>query len=136
MRWASASGAALVLLLAACGKSHQAGKTPKETVRSFEAALREADMGAVYDMLSSRARAGTSGSGAAPEEPPPPRAGSLRSPFLGSGVSPGVFVVLVIVGFSTALHSNHSWGRCLSDVGTEGLPVPMRPNVEACFTPS
>ena len=40
--------------LAACGQSHRPGRTPKETVRNLEAALRDADMGAVYDMLSAR----------------------------------------------------------------------------------
>ena len=43
--------------LAACGQSHRPGKTPKETVRSLEGALRDADMGAVYDLLSARGQA-------------------------------------------------------------------------------
>lgn len=43
--------------LAACGQSPRAGRTPKETVRNLEAALRDADMGAVYDMLSARGQA-------------------------------------------------------------------------------
>jgi len=43
--------------LAACGQSHRAGRTPKETVRSFEGALRDGDMGAVYDLLSASGQA-------------------------------------------------------------------------------
>lgn len=43
--------------LAACGASPGPGRTPKETVRNLEAALKDADMGAVYDMLSARAQA-------------------------------------------------------------------------------
>jgi hypothetical protein len=41
----------------ACVNSAKAGRTPKETVLSFELALKRLDMGAVYDLLSSRARA-------------------------------------------------------------------------------
>jgi hypothetical protein len=41
-------------LVAACGPSPKAGRNPKETVRNLEIALRSADMGAVYDMLSAR----------------------------------------------------------------------------------
>jgi hypothetical protein len=40
--------------LAACGDSPGPGRTPKETVRNLETALRDADMGAIYDMLSAR----------------------------------------------------------------------------------
>jgi hypothetical protein len=43
-------------LCAACGPSLQAGKTPKETMRRLETALQDLDLGAVYDMLSSRAQ--------------------------------------------------------------------------------
>jgi hypothetical protein len=43
-------------LCAACGQSLQAGKTPKETMLRLEAALRDLDLGAVYDMLSSKAQ--------------------------------------------------------------------------------
>jgi len=39
-------------LLGACGQSPRAGRNPKETVRNLEVALRDADIGAVYDMLS------------------------------------------------------------------------------------
>ena len=42
--------------LAACGASPGPGRTPKETVRNLEAALKDADMGAVYDMLSANAQ--------------------------------------------------------------------------------
>jgi hypothetical protein len=38
----------------ACGGSPGAGRNPKETVRNLETALRSADIGAVYDMLSER----------------------------------------------------------------------------------
>jgi hypothetical protein len=41
-------------LAAACGPSPKAGRNPKETVRNLEIALRSADMGAVYDMISAR----------------------------------------------------------------------------------
>jgi len=47
----------LILFAAAvvgCGRSPRAGRTPKETVRNLETALRDADIGAVYDMLSAR----------------------------------------------------------------------------------
>jgi hypothetical protein len=44
--------ALLAALFAACGRSPRAGRTPKETIRNFEAALRDADMGAVFDMMS------------------------------------------------------------------------------------
>jgi hypothetical protein len=47
----------LILLggvVAACGPSPRAGRNPKETVRNLETALRHADIGAVYDMLSAR----------------------------------------------------------------------------------
>lgn len=44
----------LPALAAACAPSPRAGRTPKETVRNLEAALRDADIGAVYDMLSAR----------------------------------------------------------------------------------
>lgn len=49
---------ALVFAVAVCGCGSAArpGKTPKETVRSFELALKRLDMGAVYDLLSSRAK--------------------------------------------------------------------------------
>lgn len=40
--------------LAACGRSPRAGRNPRETVRNLEVALRDADIGAVYDMLSAR----------------------------------------------------------------------------------
>jgi hypothetical protein len=43
--------------LAACGQSHRAGRTPKDTVRSLEGALRDADMGAVYDLISAEGQA-------------------------------------------------------------------------------
>jgi hypothetical protein len=43
--------------LVACGQSHRAGRTPKETVRSLEGALRDADMGAVYDLISAEGQA-------------------------------------------------------------------------------
>jgi hypothetical protein len=43
-------------LCAGCGPSLQAGKTPKETMRRLETALQDLDLGAVYDMLSSRAQ--------------------------------------------------------------------------------
>ena len=45
-----------MILCAACGNSLQAGKTPKETVRRLEAALRDLDPAAVYGMLSSNAQ--------------------------------------------------------------------------------
>ncbi|HEX5138464.1 MAG TPA: hypothetical protein VFY93_15940 [Planctomycetota bacterium] len=41
-------------IVAACGPSPKAGRNPKETVRNLEVALRHADIGAVYDMLSAR----------------------------------------------------------------------------------
>ncbi|HEY7864107.1 MAG TPA: hypothetical protein VIE39_10630 [Thermoanaerobaculia bacterium] len=44
-------------LCCACGKSHRAGRSPKETMRNLEAALQDADMGAVYDMLSAQGQA-------------------------------------------------------------------------------
>jgi len=44
------------VLCVACGDSLRAGKTPKETVRRLETALKDLDLGAVYGMLSSRAR--------------------------------------------------------------------------------
>jgi hypothetical protein len=44
-----------VALCGACGQA-QAGKTPKETMRRLEAALQDLDLGAVYDMLSSKAQ--------------------------------------------------------------------------------
>jgi hypothetical protein len=47
---------ALALACAGCGKPLRAGKTPKETIRNLEAALQDLDLGAVYDMLSSRAQ--------------------------------------------------------------------------------
>jgi hypothetical protein len=47
---------AVAAFCTACGNSPKAGRTPKETVRSFELALKRLDMGAVYDLLSSRAR--------------------------------------------------------------------------------
>lgn len=47
----------LAAAVAACGQSPRAGRTPKETVRNLEAALRDADMGALYDMLSRRGQA-------------------------------------------------------------------------------
>ena len=47
----------LAAVVAACGQSPRAGRTPKETVRNLEAALRDADMGALYDMLSRRGQA-------------------------------------------------------------------------------
>ena len=40
----------------ACGPRLQAGKTPKETMRRLETALQDLDLGAVYDMLSSKAQ--------------------------------------------------------------------------------
>jgi hypothetical protein len=43
--------------VAGCGPSPRAGRTPKETVRNLEVALKDADMGAVYDMLSRRGQA-------------------------------------------------------------------------------
>ena len=47
---------ALVLACTACGSKTKAGKTPKETVRKFESAIRDADLGACYDLMSSRTR--------------------------------------------------------------------------------
>lgn len=47
----------LAAAVAACGQSPRAGRTPKETVRNLETALRDADMGALYDMLSRRGQA-------------------------------------------------------------------------------
>ena len=47
----------LAAVVAACGQSPRAGRNPKETVRNLEAALRDADMGALYDMLSRRGQA-------------------------------------------------------------------------------
>jgi hypothetical protein len=47
----------LAAALCACGQSPRAGRTPKETVRNLEAALRKADMGAFYDMLSAKGQA-------------------------------------------------------------------------------
>lgn len=47
----------LILLggvMVGCGPSPRAGRNPKETVRNLEVALRRADIGAVYDMLSAR----------------------------------------------------------------------------------
>ncbi len=41
-------------MVAACAPSPRAGRNPKETVRNLETALRSADIGAVYDMLSAR----------------------------------------------------------------------------------
>lgn len=51
-----ASVMAALLVAGACGQSLKPGKTPKETVERFETAIKRLDMGAVYDMLSSRAR--------------------------------------------------------------------------------
>lgn len=46
----------IAALCAACGDSLQAGRTPKETVRRLEQALKNLDPAAVYDMLSSDAQ--------------------------------------------------------------------------------
>ena len=44
----------LCLVTAACSKKLQAGKTPEETIRNAEAAMRQLDAGALYDMMSTR----------------------------------------------------------------------------------
>lgn len=44
----------LLMFAPACGKKLQPGKTPEETIRNVEAALRKLELGAVYDMMSSR----------------------------------------------------------------------------------
>jgi hypothetical protein len=49
--------AIMVALCAACGRKLGPGKTPKETIRNFEMAMKKLDVGAAYDMLSSRTRA-------------------------------------------------------------------------------
>ncbi len=51
-------GLALFVLLfaAACGKTHKAGKTPKETVKSFEAAIRDLELGQCYGLLTKSAQ--------------------------------------------------------------------------------
>ena len=46
----------VLALLVGCGKKLGPGKTPKETIRNFAAAIKDLDMGAVYDMLSQRSR--------------------------------------------------------------------------------
>jgi hypothetical protein len=43
---------------AACGKTHAPGKSPRETVKNLEAALRAHDAGGAYDMLTARAQRG------------------------------------------------------------------------------
>jgi len=43
-------------LLAACGSKYGPGKTPRETIRNFEGAMRDLDFGAAYDMMSPAAR--------------------------------------------------------------------------------
>jgi len=48
----------LPVLGAGCGKTHAPGKSPRETVKNLEAALRAHDAGGAYDMLSARARRG------------------------------------------------------------------------------
>ena len=47
----------LLVAVAACGSNLGPGATPKETIRNFELALKSLDIGATYDMLSSRQRA-------------------------------------------------------------------------------
>ena len=47
-----------LVLGAACGKTHAPGKSPRETVKNLEAALRAHDAGGAYDMLTARARRG------------------------------------------------------------------------------
>lgn len=54
--WIRVTAVVVAGALAACGAAPGPGRTPKETVRNLEAALRDADMGAVYDMLSSNAQ--------------------------------------------------------------------------------
>jgi hypothetical protein len=46
----------VLALCAGCGKKLGPGKTPKETIRNFEAALKDLDLEATYDMLSARVR--------------------------------------------------------------------------------
>ena len=46
----------LLGLLVACGSQYGPGKTPRETIRNFEGALRDLDFGAAYDMMSPAAR--------------------------------------------------------------------------------
>jgi hypothetical protein len=43
-------------LLAACGSRYRPGKTPRETLRNFEGALRDLDFGAAYDMMAPQAQ--------------------------------------------------------------------------------
>jgi hypothetical protein len=43
-------------LLVACGSEYGPGKTPRETIRNFEGALRDLDFGAAYDMMAPAAR--------------------------------------------------------------------------------
>jgi len=47
----------LATLAVACGRSPRAGRTPRETVRNLELAIRDVDVGALYDMLSSQGQA-------------------------------------------------------------------------------
>jgi hypothetical protein len=54
--WIRVTAIAVAGVLAACGPAPGPGRTPKETVRNLEAALRDADMGALYDMLSTNAQ--------------------------------------------------------------------------------
>ena len=47
----------ILSLLAACGSKYGPGKTPRETIRNFEGAMRDLDFGAAYDMMAPAARA-------------------------------------------------------------------------------
>jgi hypothetical protein len=54
--WIRVTAVLVATALAACGASPGPGRSPKETVKNLEAALRDADMGAVYDMLSAESQ--------------------------------------------------------------------------------